>query len=112
SVRPRPRVPDLAERSLRAPGGGVAGWQDELPPISLEGERRAPVDRLLPRQPRAFLIAVCVLAAACWAAGLALNEDVWAFLTSREWQLQPLYLAAHFITLRLFATMFTRNYLA
>ena len=36
----------------------------------------------------------------------------YAFLTSREWQLQPLYLAAHFITLRLFATMYTRNYLA
>ncbi|MBO0741387.1 MAG: hypothetical protein J2P51_08160, partial [Hyphomicrobiaceae bacterium] len=53
-----------------------------------------------------------VLALACWAAGLALAEDAFAFLKSREWQLQPLYLAAHFITLRLFATMFTRNYLA
>jgi hypothetical protein len=111
-LRLRRRVTELGEPSLRAPGAGVAGWEDELPPISLEGERRAPVDRLLPRQPRAFLIVVCVLAAACWVAGLALAEDVMAFLTSREWQLQPLYLAAHFITLRLFATMFTRNYLA
>jgi hypothetical protein len=111
-LRLRRRVSELGEPSLPAPGAGAAGWEDELPPISLEGERRAPVDRLLPRQPHAFLIAVCVLAAACWAAGLALTEDVWEFLTSREWQLQPLYLAAHFITLRLFATMFTRNYLA
>ena len=91
---------------------GVAGWEDELAPISLEGERRAAVDRLLPRQPRAFLMAVGLLAVACWAAGMALADDLYAFLTSHEWQLQPLYLAAHFITLRLFATMFTRNYLA
>ena len=91
---------------------GVAGWEDELAPISLEGERRAAVDRLLPRQPRAFLMAVGLLAVACWAAGMALADDLYAFLTSHEWQLQPLYLAAHFVTLRLFTTMFTRNYLA
>jgi hypothetical protein len=91
---------------------GIAGWEDELAPISLEGERRAPIDRLLPRRPRAFLLAVAALAAACWAAGLGLATDAYAFLTSHEWQLQPLYLAAHFITLRLFSTMFTRNYLA
>jgi len=90
----------------------VAGWEDELAPISLEGERRAAVDRLLPRQPRAFLIAVGLLVVACWAAGLTLADDLYAFLTSHEWQVQPLYLAAHFVTLRLFTTMFTRNYLA
>jgi hypothetical protein len=91
---------------------GIAGWEDELAPISLEGERRAPIDRLLPRRPRAFLLAVAALAVACWAAGLGLATNAYAFLTSHEWQLQPLYLAAHFITLRLFSTMFTRNYLA
>ena len=53
-----------------------------------------------------------ILAVACWGAGLALTTDAYAFLTSREWQLQPIYLAAHFITLRLFSTMFTRNFLA
>jgi hypothetical protein len=108
-LRLRRRFAELGESGLASID---AGWEDELAPISLEGERRAPVDRLLPRQPRLFLIAVTVLAGACWAAGLALAEDTYAFLTSREWQLQPLYLAAHFITLRLFATMFTRNYLA
>ena len=41
-----------------------------------------------------------------------MTADVPAFLFSREWQLQPIYLAAHLITLRLFATMFTRNFLA
>jgi hypothetical protein len=90
----------------------TGGWEDELAPISLEGERRALVDRLLPRRPRTFLLAVGTLAVACWAAGLALTTDVYAFLSSREWQLQPVYLAAHLITLRLFSTMFTRNFLA
>jgi len=107
-LRLRRRFSELAEPGLAS----TAGWEDELAPISLEGERRAPVDRLLPRRPRAFLLAVGLLALACWVAGLALTEDAYAFLKSREWQVQPLYLAAHFVTLRLFATMFTRNYLA
>ena len=110
-LRLRRRVAEQGE-----PGGsahaGIAGWEDELAPISLEGERRALIDRLLPRRPRAVSAGGGRLAVACWAAGLALTTDAYAFLTSREWQLQPLYLAAHFITLRLFSTMFTRNFLA
>ena len=91
---------------------GLAGWEDELPAISLESEGRALIDRVLPRYPRGFLIAVAAVAIGCWALGLALATNPWAFLASREWQLQPIYLAAHFITLRLFATMFSRNFLA
>ena len=109
-LRLRRRVAEQAESGPA--GAATAGWADELAPISLEGERRAPIDRLLPRRPRAFLWAVGALAVACWAAGLGLATDAYTVLTSREWQLQPLYLAAHFITLRLFATMYTRNYLA
>lgn len=93
-------------------GEHPAGWEDELAPISLEGEGRAMVDNLLPRRPRPFLLTVAILALGCWTAGFALAVDPYAFLTSREWQLQPVYLAAHFVTLRLFATMFTRNFLA
>jgi hypothetical protein len=111
-LRLRRRIAEQGETGAASAHAGIAGWEDELSPISLEGERRAPVDRLLPRRPRTFLLAVGVLAVACWAAGLALTTDVYAFLASREWQLQPVYLAAHFITLRLFATMYTRNYLA
>ncbi len=55
---------------------------------------------------------MAAVALGSWTLGLALATDPWAFLASREWQLQPLYLAAHFITLRLFATMFSRNFLA
>ena len=111
-LRLRRRFSEQGEPGGASSHAGIAGWEDELAPISLEGERRVPVDRLLPRSPRPFLLAVAVVAVACWAAGLALATDSYAFLTSHEWQLQPLYLAAHFITLRLFATMYTRNYLA
>ena len=62
----------------------TVGWEDELAPISLEGERRALIDRVLPRRPRTFLLAVGTLAVACWAGGLALATDAHAFLTSRE----------------------------
>jgi hypothetical protein len=105
----------LAEHSERGPDdlhAKVAGWEDELPAISLESEGRALIDRVLPRYPRGFLIAVAAVAIGCWVLGLALATNPWAFLASREWQLQPIYLAAHFITLRLFATMFSRNFLA
>jgi hypothetical protein len=105
----------LLEHSERGPGdlhSRVAGWEDELPAMSLEAEGRALIDRVLPRYPRGFLITVAAVAIACWVLGLALANNPWAFLASREWQLQPIYLAAHFITLRLFATMFSRNFLA
>jgi hypothetical protein len=111
-VRLRRRVAEQGAPGSASAHAGIAGWEDELAPISLEGERRALIDRILPRRPRTFLLAVGALAVACWGAGLALATDPYAFLTSPEWQLQPLYLAAHFITLRLFSTMFTRNYLA
>jgi hypothetical protein len=90
----------------------VASWEEFGPPMSLEGEGRSLIDRVLPRRPRNFLLAVGALAIACWLAGFALTNDAYAFLVSPEWQVQPLYLAAHFITLRLFATMFTRNFMA
>ena len=58
----------VAEQGLQGPGRGEpAGWEDDLAPISLEGEGRAMFDRLLPRRPRNFLLAVALLAVACWA---------------------------------------------
>src|SRR5262245_53390029 len=73
-LRLRRRFAELGEPGAASSAVGVPGWEDELAPISLEGERRSPVDRLLPRQPRPFLITVSVLAVVCWAAGLALAE--------------------------------------
>ena len=104
------------ELAARMAGAATASFpmhpEDQLPVVSLEGDGHALVDRCLPRRPRNFLLVIALLAIGCWVAGLALASDVVAFLASREWQIQPLYLAAHFVTLRLFATAFTRSFLA
>jgi hypothetical protein len=90
----------------------LPSWEELGPAMSLEGEGWALIDRVFPRRPRNFLFAVAAIAIGCWVLGFALTQDVHGFLVSPEWQLQPLYLAAHFITLRLFATMFSRNFMA
>jgi hypothetical protein len=107
----------LRQRLAKHEGGDdlhskISGWEDELPAISLESEGRALIDRVLPHRPRNFLWAVALVSVALWVLGLVLTTDHLRFLLNAEWQLQPFYLAAHFITLRLFATMFTRNFLA
>jgi hypothetical protein len=105
----------LAERDGAAPPnphGKISGWEDELPAISLEGEGRALFDRILPSKPSNFLWLVAVISVGCWILGFVLTSNHLGFILSPEWQLQPIYLAAHFITLRLFATMFTRNFLS
>ena len=103
---------ELAGRSGDAAAASATVSQDRLHTVSLEGEGEALIDRWLPRRPRRFLLLVVLLAAGCWALGLALATDARAFLASREWQIQPLYLAVHFVTLRLFATAFVRSFLA
>jgi hypothetical protein len=69
------------------------------------------IDRLLPRHPKAFMMVVVGVACGVWllAFGVASNRS--AFLMSREWQIQPLFLAGHLVTLRLFVTCYSRNYL-
>jgi hypothetical protein len=104
---------ELAGRSGDAAGASSpAIQQDRLHAVSLEGEGEALIERWLPRRPGGFLLAVLLVAAGCWALGLALASDARAFLSSREWQIQPLYLAIHLVTVRLFATAFVRSFLA
>ena len=69
-------------------------------------------DRILPLGRGGFLVLVLALAAGCWLTGFLLVKDKAVFFTSKEWQFQPFYIAAHLITLRLFVTLFTRNYRA
>jgi hypothetical protein len=108
TVRMRGR---LAERA----GAGspeADKWDQGLPTVSLEGEGIALVDRLLPRRPKPFLLTVAAISILCWIAGLLLAEQPDVFLANSEWQAQPIYFAAHFITLRLFATAFSRTFIA
>jgi hypothetical protein len=104
---------ELAGRSGDAAGASSPPVShDRLHTVSLEGEGEALIDRWLPRRPGSFLVAVVLLAAGCWALGLALATDAREFLVRREWQIQPLYLAVHLVTVRLFATAFVRSFLA
>jgi hypothetical protein len=81
-------------------------------PITPDTGPRALVDRLLPRNVALFLLLVVLLAGGSWALGFALAPNKDRFLASPEWRFQPLYLAAHLVTLRLFITVFMRNFAA
>jgi hypothetical protein len=81
-------------------------------PTALDSGSRALIDRLLPRSVPLFLALVVVLAAGSWALGYTLAPDKARFLASPEWRFQPFYLAAHLLTLRLFISVFTRNFVA
>jgi hypothetical protein len=90
----------------------VPAGEERLRSLSLERVPGAWVDRLLPARPWHFLWAVAGLGLGCWLVGLALAPDRRGFLRSHEWQVQPFFLAVHFICLRLFVTCYTRNFLA
>ena len=84
---------------------------ESQPGSSLQGLPATWVDWLLPRSPRAFFWVVLFVAGGSWLLGWAVATDRNAFLLSQEWQIQPLFLAGHMITLRLFITCYARNYL-
>jgi hypothetical protein len=82
-------------------------------PLSLEGGLRlAWIDRVLPTRPVPFLLVVAGVSVACWVLGYLLAADKQHFLTVREWKAQLIYLPVHFITLRLFVSLYTKNFLA
>ena len=100
---------------LASQGGSEKGTSDAvgMPPARLEaGAIRAPIDRILPRHPLAFYVLALVMAAAFWGLGLALTPSVSNFLQSPEWHIQPFYLVAHLIALRLFIRLLVGNYAA
>ncbi len=82
----------------------LAGLGAEIP--------HTPIDRLLPRHPLGFYLLAFAISAACWGLGFALAPDKGRFLKSPEWHIQPFYLAAHLIALRLFVQIVVRNYVA
>jgi hypothetical protein len=86
--------------------------EEKARPLSLERVPWAWADRVLPGQPKRFLVAVGLIAALTWVIGLTLAPLKQAFLAAHEWQVQPLFLAVHFVCLRLFVTCYTRNFLA
>ena len=99
-------------RELAAERQRAAG-QDAAPPLDPQDEPiRTAIDSLLLRNPVAFYLLVAALSATCWLAGWTIATDVPRFMASREWHIQPFYLAAHLVALRLFIGLFVRKYVA
>ncbi len=73
-------------------------------------EPRWPIDSVLPKRMTWTVVLAIVLAIGLWLAGFALAPNIPAFLASREWQVQPLYFAAHVIITRLFVLAYTRGF--
>jgi hypothetical protein len=86
--------------------------EEKMRPLSLERVPWARLDRLMPAKPVPFLLAVAGVGVAVWVIGLLLAPIKSGFLEAHEWQVQPFFLATHFICLRLFVTCYTRNFLA
>jgi len=98
SVLPERDWGDWGRTVARARGaayGGEAGW---------------PIDSVLPKKMTWTVVLAIVLAVSLWLAGFALAPNIPAFLASREWQVQPLYFAAHVIITRLFVLAYTRGF--
>lgn len=109
----------LAARNRRLQWQLAGQGQTEVPsrtseasPVPRTELMSTPVDRVLLGRPLAFYVLALLIPAAVWGLGLALAPSPATFLQSAEWHIQPFYLAAHFIALRLFVRLFVRNYIA
>ncbi len=99
--------------AIQGDSGKRASGTGDVPSADPQIEAtRTLIDRVLPRHSLAFYLLALVIAAACWGLGLALAPSATSFLELREWHIQPFYLAAHLIALRLFVQLFVRNYVA
>lgn len=94
----------LASAAERVSAAGAA------PAISLEGISLGNVSTILPRNPRVFLALVVGIVALFWGTGFILAEDRTRLLATPEWRFQPIYIAAHLVTLRLMIGVYTRNF--
>jgi hypothetical protein len=98
------------------PAPAVNSWEiqeggEQARPVTLEGGPLGFIDRLLPSRPRWFLLVVFGIVSSCWLLGFLLVGNRAVFLAAKEWQAVPVYLAAHFITLRLFVSLYAGNFL-
>lgn len=108
---PPPTLPaPLSASGVWSPSADEGGEPER--PITLEGLGVAWIDRVLPAQPLPFILVVGSIVTLFWLAGLLLAADPSQFLTVPDWHVQPFFLAVHFLTLRMFVTVYVRNYVA
>jgi hypothetical protein len=99
-------------RQLKRKFAAQASRPEHSAATSVASEFATPVDRVLSRSHFLFYFLTTALSISCWFLGLALAPSVRRFQASLEWHVQPLYLAAHLIALRLFVRLFLQNYVA
>lgn len=78
------------------------------------------LDRLLPGSVMRYFLAAFITCTVAWLIGLTLRlttlgfenvgHETWEFIKERQWQLQPLLLLVHFVCLRLFKGIYSRNF--
>jgi hypothetical protein len=78
------------------------------------------IDRLFPGRVSRYFMAAIVVCTCVWLIALFLRltvlgfdefwGKVWWFIRDRQWQLQPLLLLVHFVCLRLFKGIYSRNF--
>ncbi len=82
------------------------------------------IEKILPDRSKAFILVVVSFCLGIWLIGyfIALSSDVIEgvefeysdpgsdYLHDHEWQYQPFYLAVHFVILRMFGVVYTRNF--
>ena len=78
------------------------------------------IDRLMPNGVGRYLLAVFGICTLVWLVALLLRlvaldfnnagSEFWNFVKDRQWQIQPLLLFVHFICLRLFKGIYSRNF--
>jgi hypothetical protein len=99
-----------AALATRAPGTEPTFGVPEVPPDRVAV--RTPLDLVLLGRPVPFYALAVSMPVACWVLGLVLAPSKPRFLQSSEWHVQPFYLAAHLIALRLFVQLLVRKYVA
>lgn len=78
------------------------------------------LDHLLPSGVKKYFITAFVVCTCVWLIGLGLRltvlgfenipHEIWEFIKDRQWQMQPLLLLVHFVCLRLFKGIYSRNF--
>lgn len=78
------------------------------------------LDRALPGEVKRYFLAAYVICTVVWLLGLSarfaaigfesVGHTLWEFVRDRQWQVQPLLLFLHFLSLRLFKGIYSRNF--
>jgi hypothetical protein len=108
---PAPPAEGVRRRALTDTATGLPLAEEPLRPLTLKGLPVALIDRVLPPEPKRFLLVVGGIVLLTWGLGYVLAADRAKFLWSPEWRAGPLFLAVHFVALRLFVTLYARNFL-